>query len=88
MQSRFGEIVGLHHLSCPIRHQWIQSLRAIGVMFDHNARAFGAAAARAFLKSDGPRAPVPLPPARCPDTTIGAADSACGDNVARLCARS
>src|SRR5260370_28065421 len=33
--------------------QWIQSLRAMGVMSDHNARAF-AAAARAFRRSAGP----------------------------------
>jgi hypothetical protein len=32
--------------------QWIQSLRAIGVMSDHNARAFGDAA-RAFRRSAG-----------------------------------
>src|SRR5207249_4493263 len=32
--------------------QWIQSLRAMGVMSDHNARAFGAAA-RAFRRSAG-----------------------------------
>src|SRR4029453_12332135 len=33
--------------------QWIQSRRALGVMSDHNARAFGAAAARAFRRSVG-----------------------------------
>src|SRR5438874_7963894 len=33
--------------------QWIQSRRALGVMSDHNARAFGAATARAFLTSTG-----------------------------------
>src|SRR5438067_12306562 len=32
--------------------QWIQSLRAMDVMSDHNARAFGAAA-RAFRRSGG-----------------------------------
>ena len=48
----------------------------MGVISDHKARAFGAAAARAFLKSDG---------------TAGSGSSAAGpiqcDNVARLCAR-
>ena len=33
--------------------QWIQSLRALGVMSDHNPRAFEGAAARAFLRSAG-----------------------------------
>ena len=43
--------------------QWIQSRRALGVMSDHKARAFDAAAARAFLKIGRYRR-VPLPPAR------------------------
>ena len=33
--------------------QWIQSLRAMGVMSDHTARVFEAAAARAFFRSVG-----------------------------------
>jgi len=33
--------------------QWIQSRRALGVMSDHNVRAFDAASARAFLRSAG-----------------------------------
>ena len=33
--------------------QWIQSRRALGVISDHNARVFGAAAARAFLSAPG-----------------------------------
>src|SRR5213080_2825238 len=44
--------------------QWIQSRRAMGVMADHNTRAFGAAAARAFLRSAG--------------TAVGSASSAAG----------
>src|SRR5262249_32099588 len=33
--------------------QWIQSLRALGVMSDHTARVFAAAAPRAFFRSAG-----------------------------------
>ena len=33
--------------------QWIQSRRAMGVMSDHNARAFGAAVASALRRSAG-----------------------------------
>src|SRR5438874_5205025 len=33
--------------------QWIQSRRALGVISDHKFLAFGAAAARAFLRSAG-----------------------------------
>src|ERR1044071_5942313 len=33
--------------------QWIQSLRALGVMSDHNFLAFGSAATKAFRRSPG-----------------------------------
>src|SRR5438874_6482029 len=41
--------------------QWIQSRRALGVMSDHNARAFGSAAARALRRSVGTSGSVSFP---------------------------
>src|SRR5947207_15003506 len=55
--------------------QWIQSLRALGVMSDHNVRAFGAAAARAFFRSVGTSDSVSFPAGAISSVTMSPASA-------------
>src|SRR5438067_11297933 len=55
--------------------QWIQSLRALGVMSDHTTRAFGAAAARALRRSVGTSGSVSLPAGAISSVTVSPASA-------------
>src|SRR5213080_3437905 len=55
--------------------QWIQARRALGVMSDHNVRAFGAAAARAFFRSGGTSGSVSFPAGAISSVTMSPASA-------------
>src|SRR5947208_892879 len=54
--------------------QWIQSRRALGVMSDHNVRAFGATA-RAFFRSGGTSGSVSFPAGAISSMTMSPASA-------------
>jgi hypothetical protein len=62
---------------------WIQSLRAMGVMSDHNARAFGAAA-RAFRKSAGTLGSGSSPTGAISSVTTSPASAPAASRIFRL----
>src|SRR5438067_5243283 len=55
--------------------QWIQSRRALDVMSDHNVRAFGAAAARAFFRSGVTSGSVSFPAGAISSVTMSPASA-------------